>query len=82
MFLSIAASITSCPSISTFAANNNMVVATLAITTATDTQSQWMPVTCAFAYSWIDNTTGSTVHSAFCNINNQWQTASNCTRTF
>lgn len=40
-----------------------------------------MPVTCAFAYSWSDNTTGSTIHSAFCDSNSQWQTAYQCTRT-
>ena len=71
----------SCPSISTFASSNNMIVGNLAVK-APDTQLQWMPVTCGFAYSWSDNTTGSTIHSAFCNVSNQWQTAFNCIRMF
>lgn len=82
IFIVYTSSSTLCSNISIFAASNNMVVSSLAITTAADTEKQWMPVTCAFAYSWTDNTTGSKIHSAFCNVNGQWQTAYNCTRIF
>ena len=76
--------VTTCSqSISAFANANNMQLATLISSPPAYTISQWYGVTCNFAYSWSDGSSGNSIQSAVCllaNDTNKWITAYSCIR--
>lgn len=82
-FSSVAALNTCAQTINSFASANNMQLATL-VSSPANTIQQWYGVTCAFAYSWSDNSSGSAIKSAVClsvNGTTKWITAYSCIRT-